>query len=436
VDPGATPGPHSGADRGATPDRAATPDRGAAVAAAVARAHRREWAQVFATTAALTRDLDLAEECAQDAFVQALQTWAQTGIPDRPGAWLTTIARNRARDLLRRQAVARRALPLLAPDESVPGPEDVLDDDRLRLVFTCCHPALSRDAQVALTLRLVCGLSTAEVARAFLVQESTMAARITRAKKKITVARIPYRVPSPDALAERVGAVLEVVHLIFTTGHTAPVGAELVRADLVGSATSLARMLHLLMPTDAEISALLALFLLIDARRGARVSADGQLLLLRDQDRSRWDTQLIGEGVGLLTDALRRRPPTRYAVQAAIAAVHAEAPTWQDTDWSQIVALYDVLLRLWPSPVVELNRAVAVGLLHGPRAGLDALGPLLANPALATYSYLSAARADFLRQAQQWKQAAEAYHEALTLTDNDVERAFLTTRLAEVQAHL
>jgi RNA polymerase sigma factor (sigma-70 family) len=408
-----------------------------AVGAAGAQAHRRDWARVFAATAHLTRDLDLAEECTQDAYAQALQTWPQTGIPDRPGAWLTTIARNRARDVLRRQAVLRRALPLLVPDEAVPGPEDgLIDDDRLRLVFTCCHPALSRDAQVALTLRLVCGLSTAEVARAFLVHESTMAARITRAKKKVIVARIPYRVPSPDHLAERVSAVLEVVHLLFTTGHTAPVGPHLVRRDLVDSAIGLARMLHLLMPNDTEISALLALLLLIDARRATRLSASGRLLLLSEQDRIRWDTQLIGEGVGLLTDALRRRPPTRYAVEAAIAAVHAEAPTWRDTDWSQIVALYEVLLQLWPSPVVELNHAVAVGMRDGPQAGLDALTPLLADPALATYSYLSAARADFLRQLHQWTLAAGAYEEALTLTDNDVERAFLTERLGEVRTHV
>lgn len=263
-----------------------------------------------------------------------------------------------------------------------------------------------------------------------------MAARITRAKKKIAAARIPYRVPSPDHLAERVGAVLEVVHLIFTTGHTAPVGAHLVRRDLVDSAIGLARMLHLLMPNDAEISALLALLLLIDARADARVSATGRLLLLSEQDRTRWNTQLIGEGVGLLTDALRRRPATRYAVEAAIAAVHAEAKTWQDTDWSEIIALYDVLLGLWPSPVVELNRAVAIGLRDGPQAGLETLAPLLADPALATYGYLSAARADFLRQLRQWTQAAEAYEEALTLSDNDIERAFLTERLGEVQAHL
>jgi RNA polymerase sigma-70 factor (ECF subfamily) len=404
------------------------------VVAAVAEAHRRDWARVYASVARLTRDLDLAEECAQEAYAQALQTWTRTGIPDRPGAWLTTVARNRALDVLRRQAVLRRSLPLLVPEASVPGPEDGLaDDDRLRLVFTCCHPALSRDTQVALTLRLVCGLSTAEVARAFLVREPTMAARITRAKKKISAARIPYRVPSPDQLAERVGAVLEVVHLIFTTGHTAPVGAHLMRRDLVDSALSLARMLHLLMPNDAEVTALLALLLLIAARSDARLSAGGRLLLLSEQDRSRWDAELIAEGTGLLTDALRRRPPTRYAVEAAIAAVHAEAATWQDTDWAEIVSLYDVLLRLWPSPVVELNRGVAIGLRDGPRAGLDALAPLLADPALATYGYLSAARADFLRQLGQWEQAAVAYEEALTLTDNDVERAFLTERLGEVR---
>jgi RNA polymerase sigma factor (sigma-70 family) len=409
----------------------------AEVVAAVTQAHRHDWARVFAATARLTRDLDLAEECTQDAYAQALQAWSQTGIPDRPGAWLTTIARNRARDVLRRQAVLRRALPLLVSDQAVPGPEDgLVDDDRLRLVFTCCHPALSRDAQVALTLRLVCGLSTAEVARAFLVQESTMAARITRAKKKIIVARIPYRVPSPDHLAERVSAVLEVVHLIFTTGHTAPVGAQLVRRDLVDSAIGLARMLHLLMPNDAEVSALLALLLLIAARLDTRLSASGRLLLLSEQDRTRWDSRQIGEGVGLLTNALRRRPPTRYAVEAAIAAVHAQAPTWRDTDWSEIVALYEVLHQLWPSPVVELNHAVAMGIRDGPQAGLEVLTPLLADPALATYGYLSAARADFLRQLHQWTQAAEAYEEALALTDNDVERAFLTERLGEVRTHL
>ncbi len=406
------------------------------VVAAVALAHRREWAQVLATTAALTRDLDLAEDCTQDAFAQALQTWEQTGVPARPGAWLTTIARNRARDVMRRESTFRRTMPKLVADPSVAGPEEALDDDRLRLIFTCCHPALSRDARIALTLRLVCGLSTAEVARAFLVSEPTMAARITRAKKKIAAARIPYRVPSPDQLAERVSAVLEVVHLIFTTGHAAPVGEQLVRRDLVDSAIGLARMLHLLMPADAEIAALLALLLLIEARADARLSPDGRMLLLSEQDRSRWNTELIDEGVALLTDALRRQPPTSYAVEAAIAAVHAEAPSWSETDWSEIVSLYDVLLGLWPSPVVKLNRAVAIGFRDGAQAGLDALAPLQDEPALATYSYLSAARADFLRRLRRWSQAAGAYEEAIALTDNDVERAFLTRRLADVQAHL
>jgi RNA polymerase sigma factor (sigma-70 family) len=404
------------------------------VGAAVEEAHRTEWARVFATTAQLTRDLDLAEECAQDAFAQALVTWPQTGVPERPGAWLTTSARNRARDVLRRESSFRRAMPLLVSDEAVPGPEDGLDDDRLRLIFTCCHPAIGRDAQVALTLRLVCGLSTAEVARAYLVQEATMAARITRAKKKIATARIPYRVPAPDQLGERLSAVLEVVHLIFTTGHVAPTGAQLVRRDLTGSAIRLARMLHLLMPNDAEVTGLLALLLLIEARADTRLSESGRLLLLSEQDRSRWDGQLISEGTALLTDALRRRAPTRYAVEAAIAAVHVEAPAWEETDWSEIVSLYGVLLQLWPSPVVQLNRAVAVGFRDGPAAGLDALAPLLADPALATYGYLSAVRADFLRRLCRWDEAAGAYEEALTLTDNEVERAFLTERLREVQA--
>jgi RNA polymerase sigma factor (sigma-70 family) len=400
----------------------------------VAQAHRRDWAQVFAATAQLTRDLDLAEECAQDAYEQALHTWPVRGIPDRPGAWLTTTARNRARDLLRRESAFRRAMPLLVPDDIEPGPEAGLDDDRLRLIFTCCHPALARDAQLALTLRLVCGLSTAEVARGFLVREPTMAARITRAKKKISTARIPYRVPSPDQLGDRVGVVLEVIHLIFTTGHTAPEGPELVRRDLVDSAIGLARLLHLLMPADAEVTALLALLLLNDARAATRLSADGRLLLLSEQDRTRWDRAMIGEGTRLLADALRRQGPSRYAVEAAIAATHAEAPTWPDTDWAEIVALYGVLRQLWPSPVVELNYAVAIGLRDGPAAGLDALAPILADPVLATYGYLSAARADFLRQLERWPEAIGAYEEALALSGNDAERAFLAARLAEVQA--
>ncbi len=406
------------------------------VVAAVDEAHRRDWTKVLSITAQLTRDLDLAEECAQDAYAQAMETWGERGIPDRPGAWLTTTALNRARDLMRSESVFRRKMPLLVAAEMVAGPEEALNDDRLRLIFTCTHPALSTDARVALTLRLVCGLSTPEVARAFLVPPTTMAARITRAKKKIAATRIPYRVPGPDQLEERVSAVLEVVHLIFTTGHTAPIGARLVRHDLTGSAIRLARMLHLLMPTNADTSALLALILLNAARQETRTATDGRLVLLSEQDRSRWDRQLIAEGQSLLTEALMRRPPTRYALQAAIAALHAEAPSWTGTDWAEIVSIYDVMLRLWPSPVVELNRAVAVGMRDGPQAGLDAVTPLLADPALATYSYLSATRADFLRQLENWPQAMTAYEEALTLTGNEAERVFLTERLAEVARNL
>ena len=402
------------------------------VAEAVAELYRREWARVLATTAGLARDLDVAEECTQDAFVQALQRWSSTGLPDNPGAWLTTTARNRALDVLRRRSVLDRVLPQLVV-EPAHEPDRRLDDDRLRLVYTCCHPALSPDARVALTLRLVCGLSTAEVARAFLVSESTMAARVTRAKHKIARARLPYRVPSPDALAERTGSVLDVVHLIFTTGHRAPVGPDLQRRDLVDCALGLARTLHLIMPTEPEIAGLLALMLLTEARAETRQSADGRLLLLSEQDRGLWDRAMIAEGTSLLTSALTRGQPSRYAVQAAIAAVHAEASSWEETDWTQVVGLYDVLLDLWPSPVVRLNRAVALGLRDGPRAGLDALEPLTSEPALAAYGYLSAVRADFLRRLGEWGSAEQAYEEALLLCDNDVERRFLEARLTEVR---
>ena len=412
----------------------------AEVQEAVAEAHRREWTAVLGATVRLTRDLDLAEESTQDAYAQALTIWPQRGIPARPGAWLTTVARNRARDVLRRESVFRRAMPLLVSDEVQPTPEDALDapfvdDDRLRLIFTCCHPALSWEAQIALTLRLVCGLSTAEVARAFLVQETTMAARITRAKKKIAVARVPFRVPAREDLPARVGAVLEVVHLVFTTGHTAPVGPDLVRTDLTNRALDLVRLLHRLYPADSEVRGLLALLLLVDARRDTRLSEQGELVRLEQQDRQRWDRAQIDEGLGLLDGALRAEPLSRYAVQAAIAALHAEAPTWADTDWDEIVGLYDVLRERWPSPVVDLNRAVALGLRDGPEAGLRELDRLLAEPALATYGYLTAARADFLRQLGRWSEAAASYEEALALTDNDVERAFLAGRLGQVRRH-
>jgi RNA polymerase sigma factor (sigma-70 family) len=415
-----------------------TPGQSAAVAAAVADAHRREWAFVLAATVRVTRDLDLAEECVQDAFAAALTDWLDNGVPTRPGAWLTTTARRRALNVLRHQGVERRYLPLLLDDETVPDSAEVgfdpagIPDDRLRLIVTCCHPALSRPAQVALTLRLLCGLSTADIARAFLVTEPTMAARITRAKKKIAQARIPYRVPPADELPERLDAVLDVVHLLFTTGHTTPSGTELLRRDLVERSVQLGRMLRRLLPTDPGVAGLLALLLLTDARRETRVGADGRLLLMAEQDRTRWDSTAIREGTALVREALRSRPPGRFALQAAIAAVHAEAPSWNDTDWREIVALYGVLEQVWPSPVVALNRAVAVGFASGADAGLAALDALADDPQLAGYSYLPAARADFLRRLGRVAEAQEAYGTALELTGNAVEREFLTGRLREL----
>lgn len=410
----------------------------AAVAAAVADAHRREWAFVLAVTVRVTRDLDVAEECVQEAFASALTDWRRAGVPARPGAWLTTTARRRASNVLRHRGVEGRYLPLLVEAETLPGPEEhvgegeQIPDDRLRLVVTCCHPALDRPAQVALTLRLLCGLSTAEVARAFLVSQATMAARITRAKKKIIVARIPYRVPSAAELPERVDAVLVVVHTLFTTGHTAPVGDELVRRDLVERSLELCRLVRRLLPRDPAVAGLLALLLPTDARRDTRTTPEGQLLLLAEQDRDRWDRASIAEGASLLREALRARPPSRYALQAAIAAVHAESPRWQDTDWREVLALYDVLVRLWPSPVVSLNRAVAVGFAAGPAAGLAALDALSCEPQLAGYGYLPAARADLLRRLGRVPEARQAYLEALLLTENTVERAFLENRLRAV----
>jgi RNA polymerase sigma factor (sigma-70 family) len=404
------------------------------VEAAVADAHRREWAYVLAATVRVAGDIDVAEECVQDAYARALTTWPAQGIPERPAAWLTTVARRRAIDVQRRRATHDRFLPELAgadeEDAEPPGVPEIADD-RLRLIFTCCHPSLSPEAQVALTLRLVCGLTTGEVARMFLVQESTMAARLTRAKKKIAAAHIPYRVPELAELPERTDNVLTVVHLVFTTGHTAPVGSDLVRTDLVEQALYLGRMLRTLLPDDADVAGLLALILLTHARRTTRLSPDGSLSLLSEQDRTRWDAAEITEGLGLVREALHRRPPGRYALMAAIAAVHAEAPTWSATDWSELVGLYDLLVVIWPSPVVALNRAVAVGFAEGPGAGLKALDELAGEPQLASYAYLPSARADFLKRLGRIDEAGAAYAEALALTDNDVEREFLRARLDE-----
>jgi RNA polymerase sigma-70 factor (ECF subfamily) len=413
----------------------------ASVEAAVADAHRREWAFVLAATVRVTGDIATAEECVQDAYARALASWPNDGIPAKPGAWLTTVARRRAIDIVRRQTTGDRVLPLLVDREGQGGrlePDDFevpdIADDRLRLIFTCCHPALSPETQVALTLKLLCGLTTAEVARAFLVAESTMAARITRAKKKIAKALIPYRVPPVEELPARIDAVLTVVHLLFTTGHTAPAGADLVRRDLVERSLDLARMLRVLLPEDADVAGLLALILLTDARRATRLGDEGQLMLLAQQDRSRWDREAISEGVALVREAIRRRPPGRFSLMAAIAAVHAESSSWAATDWREIVGLYDVLVTIWPSPVVALNRAVAVGLADGPEAGVAALDLLSTEPVLVSYSYLASARADFLRQLNRTDEARLAYEEALLLSENDVERDFLTSRLRELSS--
>ncbi len=421
-------------------ESAAARDRGA-IRAAVAEAHRREWAFVLAATARVTRDLDSAEECVQDAYVAALDAWAKQGVPRNPAAWLTTAARHRALDALRRDRTLRSKLPLLIPEQpeqaqdSFDG-DDEIADDRLRLIFTCCHPALAREAQVALTLRLVCGLTTGEIAQAFLVSEPTMAARVTRAKKKISAARIAYRVPDAAELPDRLDAVLTVLHLVFTTGHTAPDGPGLVRADLVDRAISLALVLHQLMPDEPEVSGLLALLLITDARRATRTDAGGRLLLLEQQDRSRWDKAKIATGGELVVEALRGGRPGRFALQAAIAAVHGEAPSYAATDWPQLLVLYDRLRCAWPSPVVELNRAVVVSMVNGPEAALGEIVRLEDDSRLDEYHYLPAAKADLLRQLGRQDEARLAYLAALELTENEAERDFLARRIAEVSGQL
>lgn len=405
---------------------------------AVATAFREEWGQVVATLIRVTGDWDLAEECAQDAFAQALDRWRRDGIPRRPGAWLTTTARHRALDVLRREAVGAeklREVAVLARDEGPYDPDHEEDggvaDDRLRLIFTCCHPALPIEARVALTLRTLAGLTTSEIARSFLVPEATMAQRLVRAKRKIRNAGIPYRVPPAHLLPERTTGVLGVVYLLFNEGYAATSGADLLRTGLCAEAIRLARVLALLMPDEPEVLGLLALLLLHDARRATRVDAAGDLVTLEDQDRTAWDRAAIDEGAALLETALRRGRPGPYQIQAAIAACHTTAATAAETDWADIAGLYGELARLVPSAVVRLNRAVAVGMAEGPAAGLALVAELEGTGELDGYHLLAATRADLLRRTGRAAEAAEAYGRALELVENAAERRFLEKRLAE-----
>ena len=399
--------------------------------------YRHESGRVLATLIRLLHgNFDLAEEAMQDAFTAALVQWPQEGIPDNPRAWLVSTGRFKAIDRLRRHARLDRYLEALAQsletDTQSEENDDTIVDDRLRLIFVCCHPALAMEARIALTLREVCGLTTEAIAAAFLIPVPTLAQRIVRAKNKIRDARIPYEVPEAAALAERLDAVLQVIYLVFNEAYSASSGASMIRQDLSAEAIRLGRLLHDLLP-NADVTGLLALMLLHDARRGARTSASGDLIPLEEQDRNLWNRAQISEGCDLVMQALKAGPPGIYTLQAAIAAVHAEAPTAAATNWAEITGLYDVLLRINPSPVVELNRAVAIAMRDGPQAGLQAIDQLMHRQALERYHLLHAARADLFRRLDQPEDAIRCYQKALDLAQQEPEKRFLSQRLASLQ---
>lgn len=395
--------------------------------------YRSESRRVLATLIRLLGDFDLAEEALHEAFFVAVERWQRDGVPSNPRAWLVSTGRFKAIDRLRRQA---RFTPLLQEQadalEAAEWSEDDVEDDRLRLMFTCCHPALAPDAQAALTLREICALTTEEIARAFLATPTTIAQRIVRAKAKIREAGIPYQVPSRDELPERLDSVLRVVYLVFNEGYSASMGANLTREDLTREAIRLGRLLVELLP-EPEVIGLLALMLLHESRRAARTSADGELVLLDEQDRGLWDASLIAEGCALVEQALSTRRFGPYCLQAAIAAVHAEASSAGATDWPQIVGLYDVLLRAVPSPVIELNRAVALAMRDGPWAGLQAVEAIFARGELLDYHWAHSARGEFCRQLGRTEQAYASYEKALSLTQQTPEKRFLERRLAELR---
>ncbi|ERI50355.1 RNA polymerase subunit sigma-24 [Pseudomonas sp. EGD-AK9] len=404
------------------------------IGALIERLYREESRRVLATLIRLLGDFDLAEEALHEAFRVAVEQWPQEGVPANPRAWLVSTGRFKAIDNLRRQ---RRFQPLdeqaELPDEAPLEEGELLEDDRLRLIFTCCHPALANDAQVALTLREVCDLTTEEIARAFLASPATLAQRIVRAKSKIRDARIPYEVPGRSELPERLEAVLRVVYLVFNEGYFASSGDSLTRSQLSDEAIRLGRLLAELLP-EPEVQGLLALMLLHESRRAARSGVDGEVILLEAQDRGLWNPELIAEGEVLVLQALHSRRFGPYSLQAAIAAVHAEAPSLEATDWAQIVGLYDELLRLTPSPVIELNRAVALAMRDGPEAGLAQVDRLLAAGELDNYHLAHAARADLLRRLDRREQARAAYRQALALAQQGPDRQFLQKRLEELEA--